>query len=395
MKNCFTFLAAVLSITLFPFLSPVKAAGPAIAGHYLTTGQVIVGVTGSAPVANTLLGTSGQIAVSQGAEGGNFQFSFPTNVQMTNLNVTGTASWLSTGTYTARDLYATYGIGAATGVFSGAVSAASYGAVNATDVTATGIVSNGTSASAKAVTLTDSYLATQTNVESQTNPGAEYSLIGMYGKASTKAGTNMANVQLVGVAARADMHSNALDAYALQSHLSISALAQSAGNMTAVSGKTILADGVSAGIVTAGLFTLEGPGGAAVSPSTAYGIWADIVDVNIAAGVMVHSHGSALASGISFTADNGGAITKDITLQNAETIDNSTNGTVLITSPLTKVSGAFGLYSRTSAEIKLIDPVAAGELFYCSNCTTVPVCISTGTAVAQVALITDKTAACE
>jgi hypothetical protein len=85
MKNCFTFLAAVLSFTLFTL--PVKSAGPAIAGHYLTTGQVLVGVTGSAPVANTLLGTSGQIAVSQGAEGGNFQFSFPTNVQMTNLSV--------------------------------------------------------------------------------------------------------------------------------------------------------------------------------------------------------------------------------------------------------------------------------------------------------------------
>ena len=58
-------------------------------------------------------------------------------------------------------------------------------------------------------------------------------------------------------------------------------------------------------------------------------------------------------------------------------------------------AGALGLYSRSASQIVAIDPVAAGEMYYCSDCTTVAVCVSTGTAAADWALITDKTAACE
>ena len=143
MKNCFSLLA-VLVLMLLLFFPPVKSAGPAIAGHYLTTGQVIVGVTGSAPVANTLLGTSGQIAVSQGAEGGNMQFSFPANVQMQNLTVTGTLSPYSTGTFSTDNLAATYGVAAATGVFSVSVTAPSFGAVSATTLAGSGAITGAT-----------------------------------------------------------------------------------------------------------------------------------------------------------------------------------------------------------------------------------------------------------
>ena len=62
---------------------------------------------------------------------------------------------------------------------------------------------------------------------------------------------------------------------------------------------------------------------------------------------------------------------------------------------LTASGGATKLYSRTSAQIKAIDPGGAGEYYYCSDCTTVSTCVSTGTAVADWALITNKTAACE
>ena len=264
------------------------------------------------------------------------------------------------------------------------------------DVSVGGLISNGTASVAKAVTLADSYLATQTNVESQTNPGSEYSLIGMYGKASTKAGTDMPNIQLVGMAARADMHSDALDAYGLQSHLTISAGAASAtGNMTAVSGKTVLADGVASGIITAGLFTLEGPSGAAVSPNLAYGIWADVVDTNIHSGIMVHANGSTLGSGITFTKTGTGAITKDITLQNAETISNAVDGTIAITAPALTQSGTltvtgntalnggltFGgtltLQGKSIADLMGMTPTAIGQMYTCSDCSPVEVAIST------------------
>ena len=182
MKNCFTFLAAVLSFTLFTL--PVKSAGPAIAGHYLTTGQVLVGVTGSAPVANTLLGTSGQIAVAQGAEGGNFQFSFPTNVQMTNLTVTGTASWLSTGTYTAQDLIATYGVAAATGVYSGAVTGASF--------SATGALSGATLATTGAGTIVGAaYIGASNTVSTVAANGVITSGAGIVATTSVAAGTTV------------------------------------------------------------------------------------------------------------------------------------------------------------------------------------------------------------
>lgn len=116
MKNCFTFLAAVLSLTLFSFLSPVKAAGPAIAGHYLTDGQILIGVTGSAPVANRLVGTSNQITVTQGAEGGNFALSYPNSVIFPgNVQVLGTLT--PTGTsYTYNDLTVNFGVNTGTAV---------------------------------------------------------------------------------------------------------------------------------------------------------------------------------------------------------------------------------------------------------------------------------------
>lgn len=127
----FLSLMALLFLITLCNIFPAKAAGPAIAGHYLKTGEVLVGVTGSAPVANKLTGTANQITVTTAAEGGNLTFSLPSSVTVDNINVTGTASWLSTGTYTAQDLVATYGVSAATGVFSGAVTGASFAATGA------------------------------------------------------------------------------------------------------------------------------------------------------------------------------------------------------------------------------------------------------------------------
>jgi hypothetical protein len=247
-------------------------------------------------------------------------------------------------------------------------------------------VSIGSLSSAEAITLTDNYIPMQVNVESQTNPGSAYTLGGIYGKASSKSGTDMANVQIVGVLARAGMNSNVTDAYGTQSHLSIASGARSTGNMTAVSGKTILADSVNSGIVTAGLFTLEGPVGAAVSPTTAYGIWADIVDTNINSGVMVHANGSTVGSGLTMAKTGIGAFTKDITLQNGETIDNATDGAI-------SFSGAIAPLSKSKADLLADTPVKVGVMYSCSDCSATTIAFSTATTPGGVSDIANRTTA--
>jgi len=106
------------------------------------------------------------------------------------------------------------------------------------------------------------------------------------------------------------------------------------------------------------------------------------------------------------TASNGNwAITGNVaTLGNVTAVDvtgsgavqgATVTGTTSVTTPLFIASGPSRLYSRTAAQIVALDPGAVGEVVYCNDCTTVAVCISTGTAVADWALITDKSAACE
>lgn len=57
--------------------------------------------------------------------------------------------------------------------------------------------------------------------------------------------------------------------------------------------------------------------------------------------------------------------------------------------------GGTRLYSRTKAQILAIDPIEAGEQFYCSDCTASNICISTGTAVGQFSDIQAKSVACQ
>jgi len=258
MKKLFEpFLSLIVLFFLITLCNifPAKAAGPAIAGHYLKTGEVLVGVTGSAPVANKLTGTANQITVTTAAEGGNLTLSLPNSVIFPgNVQVLGTLTPTSTS-YTYDDLTVNYGIAAATGVFSGAVTGASFGATGA---------------------LTGATLAT------------------------TGAGT------IVG-----DFKAGA---------------ANYVSTMTASNGN-----------------------------------WAITGNV------------------VSLGAVQGATVT----------------GTTSVTSPLFIATGPTRLYSRSAAQIKAIDPGAAGEYYYCSDCATVSTCVSTGTAVADWALITDKTAACE
>jgi len=69
----------------------------------------------------------------------------------------------------------------------------------------------------------------------------------------------------------------------------------------------------------------------------------------------------------------------------------SNDGTDLFT---VNHEGGTGIYSRTVAQIGLITPRAVGEMFYCSNCTALRMCISTGTVVGSFASPVAATTVC-
>jgi hypothetical protein len=176
----------------------------------------------------------------------------------------------------------------------------------------TGTYSMGTYAAALVKALTgSSYLAHVINLVSETNPSSEVSLIGGYAKVSNTT-VDQPNLQLVGFAPRVSMGKNALDAYGLQSHLTLVSGANSTGNMTAISGKTILGGNNTGGIVTAGLFTIEGD----FHPATAYGVWMDLVDANINAGYTLNVNGGTVDTGILLTKSGDGAYGSEITFSN-------------------------------------------------------------------------------
>jgi len=57
-------------------------------------------------------------------------------------------------------------------------------------------------------------------------------------------------------------------------------------------------------------------------------------------------------------------------------------------------NGAVGITPMTATAIKAVVPTRVGQYFYCTDCATVSTCVSTGTAVNQWALITNKGSAC-
>lgn len=65
--------------------------------------------------------------------------------------------------------------------------------------------------------------------------------------------------------------------------------------------------------------------------------------------------------------------------------------------PLTFVSsdGGHGLASKTLAQLAALTPTVAGIQYYCSNCVTDAICISTGTAIASFSRVTSKTTVCQ
>jgi hypothetical protein len=156
------------------------------------------------------------------------------------------------------------------------------------------LFSIGSYSTPKTVVMTDNYLPFQVYIDTATNV-SDKSLIGGYFKVANKT-NDTAGIQLVGMASRVAMAKNALDAFGIQSHLNISASAASTGNMTAISGKTVIADSIATGIVSAGLFTVEGPHSAA-TPNNSYGVWADITEGAVVQSIFEGSVNSEHTSG--------------------------------------------------------------------------------------------------
>lgn len=89
---CFVFIAIFSSLNIF--VAPARAAGVPILGQYLTNGQVLVGSTGSAPVA-TAISALQQVVTSYSAVQVSTSFS-PVNTTFMVINGTGTLTLEST-----------------------------------------------------------------------------------------------------------------------------------------------------------------------------------------------------------------------------------------------------------------------------------------------------------
>lgn len=87
---------------------------------------------------------------------------------------------------------------------------------------------------------------------------------------------------------------------------------------------------------------------------------------------------AALSSGYRHqhaSSTDGGRFTDSLTLYGG---DNNSPG-------LTMNAGPFRHQSLTEATLKALTPDAAGQEWYCSDCTSASTCVSTGTAAGQVA----------
>lgn len=60
-----------------------------------------------------------------------------------------------------------------------------------------------------------------------------------------------------------------------------------------------------------------------------------------------------------------------------------------------KIPQLIDVKSFTKAEILTLTPERVGRLYFCSDCTTDAVCVSTGTTIASFSRLTARTTACQ
>jgi hypothetical protein len=173
----------------------------------------------------------------------------------------------------------------------------------------------GTLATPQSRDIDSSYIPLVVNVASTTAPVNPISLIAGYYRAAATT-TDQPQTQLVGLAARTTLSKDVRDAYGIQSHTTIANNADAAGgNITAISGKTVLQWAPTGSIPTAGLFTIEG----AFHPTNCYGVWIDIVDATVSAGLEINTTGGTMESAIKID-NSAGTITNDLQLHHGATI---------------------------------------------------------------------------
>lgn len=253
-------------------------------GATTTSGTITIGgtaQTGAIAIGDTALSTVSEISIGGGDGVKTIHIGDGTGANTILIGGGGGTVAINSGDWDISTTGVMTGIGNITTdgslVFNGTVTKGiNLAGATMTEGTDDALFSIGTVGAPKSVALTTAgfYQPLQVNLLSSANPTSETILSGAYVKVATA--TDQANMNLVGITARATMGGNVVQAYGVQSHLTISA-GQSAGNMTAISGKTILGENTTGGIVSAGLFTVEG-NTAATTTSTGYGVWADITN---------------------------------------------------------------------------------------------------------------------
>lgn len=133
-------------------------------------------------------------------------------------------------------------------------------------------------------------------------------------------------------------------------------------------------------------------------------VYANVTPINCVQSVtpgvgLVTSGGTNPTVSLSPTDTQVETYTSSVTISGNVGITGTINAPLTVTSSETvkanfEVDGYLQLFSRTNAQLAAITPVAVGEMYYCSDCTTLRTCISTGTVVGSFASPVSATTVC-
>lgn len=112
--------------------------------------------------------------------------------------------------------------------------------------------------------------------------------------------------------------------------------------------------------------------------------------------------GLIMATGIGYaiTVNPASAVTADsantgLTIPYRDTSGAFAMGALAATSVVASAQvGPVRTYSRTKAAFDALVPTVVGEIYFCSDCSTPNLCISTGTAISQFLRVDSTTAGC-
>lgn len=126
--------------------------------------------------------------------------------------------------------------------------------------------------------------------------------------------------------------------------------------------------------------------------ATAYSQWNTLVHFEQGGSTLTVENGGAInfVSGGAITGASAIAATSLAATGAVSAGTTVTGGTAVIVT-----AGPIRSYSRTKAQILAIASPAIGDEYYCSDCTAVTKCVSTGTVVGSFVKIDARTAACD